>query len=133
MAHITYRQLAELIKDLTDEQKDKPVQVYCGTDGELHPQIESRHPGYDFDVKFVPVTYIDGYAEPTDLPNDPDQYVLYPEMSEQGSLECKRLHMEEVLKKKHKDPSIQQSRENHLKRINEQLNYKLSEYPDTID
>lgn len=91
---LTYRQLGEATKKMTDEQLDKPVQTYHGEYGEIIPYLESSHPKYNFSSSLVPANSIPGYK---DL--DPNQLVIYSDLSEEGRLMCERQHLLRCIEK----------------------------------
>jgi len=121
---MTYDELYVLIQTMTPEQRNKPVKTYSGFDGELHPEIQSAHPGYDFEIKLIPMTDIPGYEDS----GDPEQLVIYPELSREGTLACELLHLKKIVDDPDASPEINRWRRERLEAIEEVLYNNGPEY-----
>lgn len=111
---LTYRELAILTENMTDEQKDKPVSFYTGCDmpdnGLFPSDSKSEHPSYDWTTKLV---LIKEYLTDEDDEYDKDQYAIVDYITHEAKLHLMRLGSLKDLKK--------------YERIQKQLNRRIKE------
>lgn len=94
---LTYAQLLELIDDMTDAQRMRPVKFWDSVSYEIFPRDDSFHPEYGFDSKLA---FASEVLDETLDDFDPDQIILHESMSEEGSNACELLYSQQLLLRK---------------------------------